>query len=603
MPWQQCLKLAAATASTDEVAIAVTALAGLCPAGLMVLHDPAVAALLFLPQQAPRLLTLEEAARWTTCLPSTRVMLYTEAHVDMPGHYVACVPSRSSRTRVPASCVCPDFRQTAKAHPCPMSGGMLTGQSVPRHTTSLPESPVSIPPKQKSPSGAMLHEHVNPVVGCWGSPCKSSRSRSCHRLRSESDSSSAAVHSVATTLLDSPSTPRSPQSPGLIGHHACRPCAPGAPVAETSSRPDSKCFLGLSHLALAEDDAIGALVCTQELSPSRWPIIDFPAATRDSPAQVSMQGEASASENATATTLAFSYVLCPDLHPTPASGPPYASLPSAADVSAEEKSNAAGRDVGSSCAEKIRSPTQSASRSLAVPVWAPSQASSILCSSATPSESLPRRSLAQQREPLSFFLDRAFGLQHPRSITPQMSSGAFVPMAPPPVPDTGSIHAALLQVGVSPEVAAAAVRQHPADINAALDWACAPATCSLGASGSALGTIDVDADAALSPPAPSTPVADHVPARSSMPALTRDPPAAASFPSLRVNIIVQGRSAALFVVDEPTCGAVLHALAVSLFPAASGRPHLRLTHEASGTLVPNHAREPFRFATWTSCPL
>lgn len=87
---QSCASLLGSSTSTAQVAIAVTAMADQYLTGLLVVHDPAQGAFLFLPGGQPQFISLYQALKWKSRFSMTPVMLFTKAANQAVGHFLPC---------------------------------------------------------------------------------------------------------------------------------------------------------------------------------------------------------------------------------------------------------------------------------------------------------------------------------------------------------------------------------------------------------------------------------------------------------------------------------------------------------------------------------
>lgn len=79
--------------SGEQIEVAVAALSLHYPRGLLVFHDPAAGAFLFLPRAGRIFVSYQTACRWAAMFPSTDCMLYTQAPGSDLGHFQACIRS------------------------------------------------------------------------------------------------------------------------------------------------------------------------------------------------------------------------------------------------------------------------------------------------------------------------------------------------------------------------------------------------------------------------------------------------------------------------------------------------------------------------------
>ena len=98
---QTCLSLLSPATSTEQIAVIVGALKDYYPTGLLVFHDPAKGAFLFLPGSSPCYISLQQAVRWVSVFPQSPCMVFTRSTHSDVGHFQHCsgdvfAPKRAS---------------------------------------------------------------------------------------------------------------------------------------------------------------------------------------------------------------------------------------------------------------------------------------------------------------------------------------------------------------------------------------------------------------------------------------------------------------------------------------------------------------------------
>eukprot|EP00435_Cladocopium_sp_Y103_P022952 s1998_g5.t1 len=83
------------TTTTEQIALAVTALSSDFGTGLLIAHDPCSGVYLFRPGLSPKFVTHSMAIMWQRAFPSTPVMLFTKATSATVGHFQRCLPKPS----------------------------------------------------------------------------------------------------------------------------------------------------------------------------------------------------------------------------------------------------------------------------------------------------------------------------------------------------------------------------------------------------------------------------------------------------------------------------------------------------------------------------
>ena len=87
---ETCLSLLSPATSTEQIAVIVDALKHYYPAGLLVLHDPAKGAFLFLPGSSPFFVSFQQAVRWVSAFPQSPCMIFTRGTTSDIGHFQHC---------------------------------------------------------------------------------------------------------------------------------------------------------------------------------------------------------------------------------------------------------------------------------------------------------------------------------------------------------------------------------------------------------------------------------------------------------------------------------------------------------------------------------